>query len=95
MIGNQRILRALMTGLLDAGYTSTQASHDVTRLRRNAIITKPLGTNTYDLTGDGLRFAIFYTKLHNRVLRPLFAADQRQARRPTRQRGRGPQAFTA
>ena len=28
------------------------------------------------LTGDGLRFAIFYTKLHDRLLRPLLAAIQ-------------------
>ena len=25
---------------------------------------------------DGLRFAIFYTKLHDRLLRPLLTADQ-------------------
>jgi hypothetical protein len=74
-----RSLRALMTGLLDAGYTTTQASYDLTRLRRNAIITRRPGTNTYHLTSDGLRFAIFYTKVHNRILRPLFAADQPQA----------------
>jgi hypothetical protein len=74
-----RSLRALMTGLLDAGYTPTQASYDLTRLRRNAIITRRPHTNSYDLTADGLRFAIFYTKVHNRVLRPLFAADQPQA----------------
>ena len=34
------------------------------------------GTNRYRLTGDGLRFAIFYTKLHDRLLRPLLATDQ-------------------
>jgi hypothetical protein len=80
-----RSLRALMTGLLDAGYTTTQASYDLTRLRRNAIIVKRPHTNTYDLTSDGLRFAIFYTKVHNRVLRPLFAADQPQAPPPLRE----------
>ena len=30
-------------------------------------------TNTYVLTPDGQRFAIFYTKIGNRVLRPLMA----------------------
>jgi len=29
------------------------------------------------LTPDGLRFAIFYTKVHDRLLRPLMAADPR------------------
>lgn len=28
------------------------------------------------LTGDGLRFATFYTNLHDRLLRPLLAADK-------------------
>jgi hypothetical protein len=74
-----RSLRALMTGLLGAAYTTTQASYDLTRLRRNGIIFKRPGTNTYDLSHEGLRFAIFYTKVHDRVLRPLFAADQPQA----------------
>ena len=32
-------------------------------------------TNTYDLTADGHRVAVFYTKVHNRLLRPLLAAD--------------------
>jgi hypothetical protein len=79
-----RSLRALMTGLHGTGYTPTQASYDLTRLRRNHIIRRRPGTNTYDLTPDGLRFAIFYTKVHNRVLRPLFAADQPQAPPPLR-----------
>jgi hypothetical protein len=52
------------------------------RLRHNAIIAKRPHTSTYDLAGDGLRFAIFDTKVHNRVLRPLFAADQPQAHHP-------------
>jgi hypothetical protein len=31
------------------------------------------------LTPDGVRVAIFYTKLHNRLLCPLLAADRPQA----------------
>ncbi|WP_034268054.1 hypothetical protein [Actinospica robiniae] len=34
------------------------------------------GTNAYRITPDGQRFAVFYTKLHNRRLRPLMAADR-------------------
>ena len=74
-----RSLRALMTGLLGAPYTMTQASYDLARLRRNELITRRPNANTYDLTPDGLKFAIFYTKLHNRVLAPLFTAGQPQA----------------
>ncbi len=62
-----RSLRALMTGLLGAPYSMTQASYDLARLRRNELITRRPNANTYDLTPDGLKFAIFYTKLHNRV----------------------------
>jgi predicted MarR family transcription regulator len=33
-------------------------------------------SNTYQLTAEGQRVAIFYTKVHDRLLRPLIAADQ-------------------
>jgi hypothetical protein len=78
-------LRALMTGLLGgANYTMNQASYDLARLARNGLITRIPGKNRYRLTGDGLRFAIFYTKLHDRLLGPLLAADQPPAPPPVR-----------
>ena len=78
-------LRALMTGLLGgATYTRNQASYDLARLRVNGLITRIPGRNFYRLTGDGLRFAIFYTKLHDRLLRPLLATDQPPAPPPLR-----------
>lgn len=69
-------LRALMTGLLGVSYSMNQASYDLARLRHNQLICRVAGHNRYTLTTDGLRFAIFYTKVHNRVLRPLIATDQ-------------------
>ena len=42
-------------------------------------------SNTYVLTPDGQRIAIFYTKLHNRLLRPLAAANDPPAPLPLRQ----------
>jgi hypothetical protein len=64
-------LRALMTGLLGSTtYSMNQASYDLARLSRNGLIARIPGKNRYRLTGDGLRFAIFYTKLHDRLLRP-------------------------
>jgi hypothetical protein len=42
--------------------------NDLARLRRN--IHRLPGRNLYTLTADGLRFAIFYTTIHSRVLRP-------------------------
>ena len=77
-------LRALMTGLLGTAYTANQASYDLARLTRNGIVTRIPHRNMYALTGDGLRFAVFYTKVHDRVLRPLMAGDQPQAPPPLR-----------
>ena len=74
-----RSLRALMTGLTATPYSMTQASYDLARLRRNGLITRRPHASTYDLTPDGLAFAIFYTKIHDRVLAPLFASSQPQA----------------
>ena len=74
-----RSLRAQVTGLLGSAYTRNQMSYDLARLRHNALIERLPHTNTYVLTADGQRVAIFYTKLHDRLLRPLLAADQPQA----------------
>ncbi len=72
-------LRALMTGLLHAPYTPGQMTYDLRRLRLAGLIRRIEHTNRYVLTPDGSRVVIFYTKLHNRLLRPLLAADQPQA----------------
>jgi hypothetical protein len=77
-------LRALMTGLLGTSYSISQASYDLSRLARNGLIARVPHRNLYALTSDGLRFAVFYTKVHDRVLRPLMAADQPQAPPPLR-----------
>jgi hypothetical protein len=61
-----------------------QASCDLSRLARNGLITRVPHRNLYALTPDGLRFAIFYTKVHDRILRPLMACDQPQAPPPLR-----------
>ncbi|SNR83571.1 hypothetical protein SAMN06272737_12956 [Blastococcus mobilis] len=77
-------LRALMTGLIGGDYSMNRASYDLTRLRRNGLITRVPGRNLYQLTPDGQAFAIFYTKVHNRVLRPLLATSAPQAPPPLR-----------
>ena len=73
-----------MTGLLGEPYPMSRASYDLTRLRRNGLIVRVTGRNRYRLTDDGLAFAIFYTKVHNRVLRPLMATAAPQAPPPVR-----------
>ena len=73
-------LRALMTGLLGTPYSMNQASYDLARLRLNGLIVRVPDHNRYTLTPDGIQFAIFYTKVHDRVLRPLLATrDQPHA----------------
>jgi hypothetical protein len=72
-------LRALMTGLLHTPYTAGQITYDLRRLRLTGLIRRIEHTNRYVLTPDGIKMAVFYTKLHNRLLRPLLAADQPQA----------------
>jgi len=74
-----RSLRAQVSHLLGVDYTVNQASYDLARLRLNGLIARRPGTNTYDLTPDGQRVAIFYTKIHDRLLRPLIAADETPA----------------
>ena len=72
-------LRALMTGLLQTPYSPGQMTYDLRRLRLAGLIRRIEHTNRYIPTPDGIRFAVFYTKVHNRLLRPLMAADQPQA----------------
>jgi hypothetical protein len=77
-------LRALMTGLLNTPYTPGQMTYDLRRLRLAGLICRIEHTNRYVLTPDGIAMAVFYTKLHNRLLRPLMAARQAQAPPPLR-----------
>ncbi len=69
-------LRALITGLLNTRYTPGQMTYDLRRLRLAGLIRRIEHTNRYVLTPDGIKFAVFYTKVHSRLLRPLMAADQ-------------------
>ncbi|WP_459328081.1 hypothetical protein [Arthrobacter tecti] len=71
-----RSLRAQVNHLLGTAYSTNQMSYDLARLRRNGLIERRPHTNTYQLTADGQRVAIFYTKVHNRLLKPLLAADK-------------------
>ena len=70
-----RSLRAQVSHLLGVTYIANQMSYDLARLRLNGLITRRAKTNTYQLTPDGQRVAVFYTKVHDRLLRPLIAAD--------------------
>jgi predicted MarR family transcription regulator len=67
-------LRGLVAGLLGTDYSTNQMSYDLRRLRLHGIIERVAGTNTYRLTADGIRVAVFYTKVRARILGPLLEA---------------------
>jgi hypothetical protein len=70
-------LRGLVAGLLDTDYNANQMSYDLRRLRLHGLIEKIPATNTYRTTPEGIRAAVFYTKLRGRLLAPLLnAGDQ-------------------
>ena len=70
-------LRGLVAGLLDTDYSANQMSYDLRRLRLHGLIEKIPTTNTYRTTPEGIRAAVFYTKLRGRLLGPLLdAGDQ-------------------
>jgi hypothetical protein len=68
-------LRSLVAGLLGTNYTTSQMTYDLRRLRLHGLIARVPRTNTYITTPHGLRVAIFYTKLHDRILGPLLSPD--------------------
>jgi hypothetical protein len=80
-----RSLRAQVAGLLGSTYSSSQMTYDLRRLRRKGLIRRLPRSNSYMLTPDGVRVAIWYTKVYGRVLRPLLAADHPPAAPELRQ----------
>jgi hypothetical protein len=79
-----RSLRAHVAGLLGTPYGVNQMTYDLGRLRLHGLIRRLDHQHRYLLTDDGRRFAVFYTKLANRVVTPLFAADQPNSPPPLR-----------
>jgi len=69
-------LRGLVAGLLGHDYSTNQMTYDLRRLRLHGLIERVPHTHTYRLTPEGTRVAVFYTKLHDRLLAPLLEADR-------------------
>jgi len=63
----------LVAGLWDHYYSSRQATYDLRRLRRKALITRLPRSHRYQLTPLGRRVAVLFTKAHGRVLAPGLA----------------------
>ena len=80
-------LRGLVAGLLRQDYSQHQMSYDLRRLRLHGLIQRIPRKNTYVLTGEGIRVAVFYTKLQNRLLAHCSKpTNPRQDRDPPRPR---------
>jgi hypothetical protein len=69
-------LRGQVAGLLGSDYSSQQMSYDLRRLRLHGLIERVPHTNSYVTTAEGIRVAVFYTKLRSRLLGPLLEADK-------------------
>jgi hypothetical protein len=67
-------LRGLVAGLLGTDYSANQMTYDLRRLRLHGLIERIPGTIRYQLTPEGTRTVVFYTKLRDRLLGPLLNA---------------------
>jgi hypothetical protein len=67
-----RSLRALVAGLIP-GYGARQMTYDLRRLRRKGFIQRIPRTQRYELTREGRRLAVFFTKTYTRILNPALA----------------------
>jgi hypothetical protein len=69
-----RDIRDHVAGLLGEHYTASRMTYDLRRLRLRGLIHRVPKSNRYTVTTYGLQVALFYTKVHLRILRPTFAA---------------------
>lgn len=60
--------------LLNEPYTTRQATYDLRRLKRKALISKLAHTRRYQLTALGRRVAVLFTKTYSRILAPGLTA---------------------
>jgi hypothetical protein len=67
-----RSLRAMIETLIP-GYTARQATYDLRRLRRKGLIYRVPRTQRYELTGEGRKIAVFFTKTYTRIVNPSLA----------------------
>ena len=62
-------LRELIAGIIP-GYTARQMTYDLRRLRRKGFIQRIPRTHRYELTSEGRRLAVFFTKTYTRIVNP-------------------------
>ena len=69
-----RPLLAQLLGLAPSTLSPGQMTYHLRRLRLHGLITRLPHTHRYQVTPEGLRLALFCTRLHARVLRPGITA---------------------
>jgi hypothetical protein len=74
-----RLLLAQMLGLDSASYPAGRMTYDLRRLRLHGIIERIPHSHRYQLTPDGLRIALFFSRTYARLLRPVLADIMTQA----------------
>jgi hypothetical protein len=67
-----RSLRELIAGLIP-GYNARQMTYDLRRLRRKGFIQRIPRSQRYELTSEGTRLAVFFTKTYTRIINPSLA----------------------
>jgi hypothetical protein len=67
-----RSLRELIAGLIP-GYSARQMTYDLRRLRRKGFIQRIPRSHRYQLTREGRRLAVFFTKTYTRIVNPSLA----------------------
>jgi len=67
-----RSLRELIAGLIP-GYNARQMTYDLRRLRRKGFIQRIPRTHRYELTSEGRRLAVFFSKTYTRIVNPSLA----------------------
>jgi predicted MarR family transcription regulator len=75
-----KALRQLLAVHLAQDHSASKMSYDLRRLRLHGLITRLPPSNTYLLTPEGIRVALFYTKLSNQLLKRLLDTDKPPAK---------------
>jgi hypothetical protein len=68
-----RVLLAQLLGLDPAAYPIGRMTYDLRRLRLHGIIERIPHSHRYQLSADGLRIALFFSRTYARLLRPKLA----------------------
>ena len=79
---NNREMRSLLAQLLGldpANYPIGRMTYDLRRLRLHGIIERIPHSHRYQLTPDGLRIALFFSRVYAHLLRPKLAQIMPQA----------------